>query len=245
VAAVGAKVRRFRTGERVYAYSFDNPKGGFYAEYIAVAEQRVARIPKGIDDLHAGAMATTALTALQGVDDALHVKRGETLLVHGASGGVGSLAVQFARSRGARVLATASGKDGLALARRLGAEAVVDGRRGDIAAAARRFAPDGLDAVLAFAGGAALTRCLDGLRRGGRLAYPHGVEPTPRKRRGLKVIAYDAVPGIRELQRLARAAEAAELEIPIAGVYPLARAAEAHRRLADGHVLGKIVLEIR
>jgi NADPH:quinone reductase-like Zn-dependent oxidoreductase len=143
------------------------------------------------------------------------------------------------------VLATASGKDGLALVRRLGAEAVVDGRRGDIAAAARRFAPEGLDAVLACAGGAALTRCLDGLRRGGRVAYPHGVEPAPRKRRGMEVIAYDAVPGIREFQRLARAAEAAKLEDPIAAVYPLARAAEAHRRLAAGHVLGKIVLEIR
>src|SRR5438132_617834 len=105
-------------------------------------------------------------------------------LVPGTEGGGTVVAV------GSRVLATASGKDGLALVRRLGADMVVDGKRGDILAAARRFAPSGVDAVLAFVGGKALTRCIDALRRGGRVAYPHGVEPAPRKRRGIKLIPY-------------------------------------------------------
>jgi NADPH:quinone reductase-like Zn-dependent oxidoreductase len=245
VAALGASVRRFEIGERVYAYSFDNPKGGFYADHVVVPAERVARVPERLDDLQAGGLGTTGLTALQGVDDALHVARGETLIIHGGSGGVGTLAVQFARARGARVLTTASGKEGVALVRRLGAEAAVDGKRGDLVAAARRFAPEGVDAVLALAGGPALTQCLDALRRGGRLAYPHGIEPAPKKRAGLKVIVYDAVPGVRELQRLGRAVESARLEVPIAKVFPLAQAAKAHARLAEGHVLGKIVLEIR
>jgi NADPH:quinone reductase-like Zn-dependent oxidoreductase len=244
VAALGAHMRRFKLGDRVYAYSFDNPKGGFYADHVVVAGHKVARIPRRLDDLQAGGMATTGLTALQGVDDALHLKRGETVIIHGASGGVGTLAVQFARSRGARVLATTSGKDGMALVRRLGAEDAVDGKQGDIAAAARRLAPAGIDAVLAFAGGPALTRCLDALRRGGRLAYPHGVEPAPRKRRGIEITAYDAVAGVREMQRLDRAVEAARLEVPIAKVYPLAQAAQAHEQLEAGHVPGKIVLMI-
>jgi NADPH:quinone reductase-like Zn-dependent oxidoreductase len=245
VAAVGSRIRRLKVGDRVYSYSFDNPKGGFYAEYVAVVAERVAPIPAGLDLEHAGAIPTTGLTALQGIDDALHVKKGESVVVHGASGGVGTLAVQFAKLRGARVLASASGEDGLALARRLGADEAVDGRREDLAAAARRFAPGGIDAVLALAGGKPLTRCLDALRPGGRIAYPNGIEPAPRKRRGIEVFAYDAVAGVRELQRLNRAVEEAKLEVPIAAAYPLADAAKAHERLAAGHVLGKIVLRIR
>jgi NADPH:quinone reductase-like Zn-dependent oxidoreductase len=173
------------------------------------------------------------------------VRKGEAVIIHGASGGVGSLATQFAKLRGARVLATASGRDGLAFVRRLGADAAVDGRRDDIGAAAGRFAPDGIDALLALVGGPALTACLRAVRRGGRVAYPNGVEPAPRKRRELKVVPYDAVAGVREFQRLNRAADAARLRVPIAAEFPLEQASRAHKRLAQGHVLGKIVLRIR
>jgi len=245
VAAVGARVRRLKVGDRVWAYSFPNPKGGFYAEYVAVRADNVARVPRPLDLPHAGAAAATAMTALQGVDDALNVHKREAVIIHGAAGGVGSLAIQFAKRRGARVLATASGRDGLALVRRLGADAAVDGRREDIAAAARRFAPEGVDAVLAFAGGKPLTQCLDALRRGGRVAYPNGVEPAPKKRRGLRVMSYDGLPGMTEFRRLNRAVEAARLQVPIDSVYRLADAARAHERLAKGHVLGKVVLRIR
>ena len=245
IAAVGARVRGFRGGQKVYSYTWNNPKGGFYAQYVAVAAENVAIVPRILDLRHAGAFATTALTALQGIDDALHLRKGQSVIIHGASGGVGTLALQFAKLRGARVLAIGSGKDGVTLARRLGADMAVDGRRQGIAAAARQFAPDGADAVLAFAGGQALTRCLDALRRGGRLAYPNGVQPAPRKRSGISVVAYDAVPGVRALQRLNQAVTAARLRVPIAAVFPLADAAKAHRRLAEGHVLGKIVLRVR
>jgi NADPH:quinone reductase-like Zn-dependent oxidoreductase len=105
IAAVGSRVRRFAPGDNVYAYSFANPKGGFYAEYIAVAADKVGRPPAMLSLRQAGAVAATGLTAIQGVDDALHVKRGEAVVIHGASGGVGSLALQFAKMRGARVLA--------------------------------------------------------------------------------------------------------------------------------------------
>src|SRR5207247_10846033 len=101
---------------------------------------------------------------IQGIDDALHLKAGQTLIIHGASGGVGSLALQFAKLRGVRVLATASGEDGLAFVRRLGADAVADGRHGDIAGTAHQFAPAGVDAVLAYAGGVKLERCIYTMR---------------------------------------------------------------------------------
>jgi NADPH:quinone reductase-like Zn-dependent oxidoreductase len=245
IAVVGSRVRRFRRGDIVYSYSFANPKGGFYAEYVAVAAEKVGRPPDMLSLKEAGALPTTGLTAIQGVDDVLHVKRGEAVAIHGASGGVGSLALQFAKMRGARVLATASGKDGLAFVRRLGADQAADGRRDDLRAAAFRFAPDGIDAVLAFVGGKPLERLLDAVRRGGRVAYPNGVEPAPRKRRGLAIQSYDATSGVREFERLGRAIEAARLKVPIAAAYPLEEAARAHKRLAKGHVLGKIVLRIR
>ena len=245
IAAVGSHMRRLRLGDQVYSYSFNNPKGGFYAEYVAVSKDNVSPIPKGLDLRHAGAIATTGLTALQGVDNALHLKRGETLVIHGASGGVGSLAIQFAKLRGAKVLATARGDDALTFVRRLGADVAVDGERQNIVEAAHYFAPDGVNAVLALAGGEALERCLDAVRSGGRLAYPNGIEPEPKKRRGLRITPYDAVAGVEQFKALNFAVEAAKLEVPIAAAYSLAEAAKAHERLAAGHVLGKVVLRIR
>jgi NADPH:quinone reductase-like Zn-dependent oxidoreductase len=158
---------------------------------------------------------------------------------------VGTLAVQFAKAARAPVLATASGEDGVKLVRRLGADVALDGQAENLADAARAFAPDGVNALLAFVGGEPLTELLRSLRKGGRVAYPNGVEPKPRKRSGIEVIAYDAVPGVPEFRRLNRAVERAALKVPIAAVYKLEEAREAHKRLAVGPVLGKIVLKIR
>jgi NADPH:quinone reductase len=244
IAAVGSAVRGFKVGEAVYAYAWNNPKGGFYAEYVALPAKDVGHLPAVIALKDAGAMPVSALTALQGIDDALHIKPGETLIIHGASGAVGSLAVQFARLRGAKVLATASGEDGVEFVKRLGATATVEGRHGDIAAAAHEFAPGGVDAVLALAGGAALETCIDALKPAGRVAFPSGVHPEPRSRAGLHIIKYDALTGPAEYQRLNQAIVAAKLEVPIAAEFPLAEAAKAQERMAAGHVLGKIVLRI-
>jgi NADPH:quinone reductase len=246
IAQLGPRARRFDVGDRVYAYSWNNPKGGFYAEYVAVREDRVAPIPDPPLDLkHAGAVPVTGLTALQGIGEHLDVQTGENVMIHGASGGVGTLAIQFAKERGAKVFAVASGNDGVALVKRLGVGAAVDGHKVDFVKAAFRFAPRGMDAVLALGSGESVQNCLDVLRQGGRLAYPNGVEPAPKKRRGMKIISYDAKAGIREFERLNRAIQKAKLQVPIAAVFPLEDAAEAHRRIDQGHVLGKIVLRIR
>jgi NADPH:quinone reductase-like Zn-dependent oxidoreductase len=242
VVAMGSHVRRFKLDEAVYAYSFANPKGGFYAEYVAVAAENVATVPKGLTMREAGAIPTTGLTALQGIDDALQVKRGESVVVVGASGGVGTLAVQFAKLRGARVLAVAAGEDGIALVGRLGADDAVDGRHGDLSGALRKFSP--VDAVLVAAGGEVTDRVVDSVKSGGVVAWPNGVEPTPKKRQDIRMIPYDAVPGVREFNNLALAIEAVRLKVPIAATFPLGDTSRAHRRLAEGHVLGKIVLDI-
>src|ERR1700731_4097088 len=124
----------------------------------------------------------------------------------------------------------------------MGAHSVVDGKRVDIDDQARRFAPDGFDAILALAGGDALEKCLNLLRPGGRLPHPNGIEPVPKKRRGISVIRYDGISGVREFERLNAAVQAARLKVPIAESYPLPRASKAHGRVAEGHVVGKITL---
>lgn len=244
IAAVGSRIRRFEVGDKVYAYSWNNPKGGFYAEYVAVDAGNVAHVPRVLDMEHAGAIPVSGLTALKGIDEALRLQNDETVIIHGAAGGVGTLAVQLAKLRGARVLATADGQEGLALVRKLGADTAVDARHEDIAAAARRFAPEGVDAVLALAGGDGLDQCVTALRHGGRLAYPHGIEPEPKKHRGIEVRGFDATPGAHALEHLGQTLEAAPLEVPIAAEFPLEQAARAHERLGAGHVLGKIVLRV-
>lgn len=206
--------------------------------------KRAGHLPKGIALEEAGALGASGLTAIQGVDDALHIKAGETLIIHGASGGVGTLAIQFAKLRGAKVLAIASGEDGVALVRRLGADGAIDGKKEDIVAAVRRFAPSGADALLALAGGDALQRCMEALRAGARVAYPNG-SPEPNARAGINATAYDAIAGTQQYLRLNQAIGARKFEIPIAAEFPLADAAQAHQRLEAGHVLGKIILRVR
>lgn len=246
VVARGPRVRRLRVGDRVYAYSFDlEKKNGFDAEFVAAPEPNVSRIPRGLDLLHAGASPAVALTALQGIEDALHVERGDRVVIVGASGNVGMLAVQFAKGRGAHVLGVASGRDGTAFVRRLGADVAIDGKRADIAKVLDDFAPDGVDAILALVGGKVLAACIDAVRPGGRVAYPNGVYPTPRKRRGIKLRSYDAKMGVKESERLNRAIGRSHVVVPIAKQFPLEKAAEAHRRVEKGHLLGRVVLRVK
>jgi len=241
VAAVGSGVRSFKVGDQVYGAG-----GAFYAQYVTVRAEDIAHIPKGINPTEAGILAISGLSALQGIDDVLELKAGDTLIIHGAAGGVGTLAVQFAKLRGVKVLATASNDEGLALVSRLGADAVVNGKTSELAAAAQRFAPHGVDAVLGLAGGDALERCIDSLRNDGRgrVAYLYGMEPLPKPRLGIRMTLYSYISGVREFERLNAAVEAGRLRVPIAAEYSLADAAKAHQRLEAGHLLGKIVLHI-
>lgn len=246
IAAIGPGVQGFKPGNRVYG-AVEGMPSGFYAQYVVVPAEDVARIPSGVGFDEAGILAVSGLSALQGIDDVLQLKAGDTLIIHGASGAVGTLAVQFAKLRGVKVLATVTSDAGAALVTSLGADAVVNGRTGDIAAAAKRFAPDGVDAVFGLAGGPALEQCIDALRhdRRGKVAYLDGINPVPRPRLGPRMILYSYIPGRGEFDRLNKAIEAAHLKVPIAAQYPLAEAAEAHRRLASGGLLGKIVLLVQ
>ncbi len=243
VVARGARVRRFQLGDRVYAYEFGNRQGGFYADFAAANAGHVGRVPKRLNLRDAGAVAVTGLTALQGID-ALGLRPGHTVLIFGASGAVGTIALQLAVQRGAHVIATASGAAPARLVRRLGAHRVIDARRTESTDQLRKFAPDGLDCALALAGGNELERCLDFMRAKGRVVYPNGIEPVPMERRTFRVRAFDAVASPREFDKLNRHLGNGKIRVPIAASYPLGKAAQAHRRLDREHVLGRLVFQV-
>ncbi|HMR67428.1 MAG TPA: NADP-dependent oxidoreductase [Anaerolineae bacterium] len=245
IVAVGEQVSRFQAGDRVYAAGFLNPKGGFYAEYTGVDASLVSPLPEPLTMAQAGVMSGIALTALRGLEDTLSLKSGEAVMIFGASGGIGHMAVQLAKQMGTRVLAVASGDDGVTLAAWLGADAVVDGRRADVLAAAKSFAPSGLDAALLTAGGEAAARALGAMRAGGRVAYPNGVQPAPQPPFGGQLYSYNGEPDAEILGRLNRLISAnRSFKVHIAQTFSLEQAAAAHRALEE-HYLGKIALRIR
>ena len=180
VANVGSKVSRFKTGDRVFAIALANPKGGFYAEYAAVAEGNASPIPKGLTVEQAAVMPVDALTALTGMDEKLHLKPGEKILIFGAGGGIGHMAVQLAKRMGASVFAVASGSDGVGLVkqpqrttRSLTAAGEDIPRRGVSSPPAVSITP------LLTAGSRATRRAPAALQAGERAAHPNGVERPP------------------------------------------------------------------
>jgi NADPH:quinone reductase-like Zn-dependent oxidoreductase len=242
VAAVGADVSGFKVGDRVYVAPFLSPKGGCYAEYVAVKADVTSHIPGNLSLEQAAVMPHDAGTALRGLDDVLHLKAGESVMLFGAGGGLGHFAVQLAKRLGARVFAVASGDDGAAFVKALGADAVVNGRKDDVVAAAKAFAPEGLDAALLAAGGDAAEKALAALHADGRIAYPNGVMPVPKPRPGLQP-AYDGNVDRAMIERLNKHIAAGPFVVHVAKTFPLEKAADAHRYLGE-HYLGKIALKI-
>jgi len=129
IAEIGDQVRELKVGDRVYGAALVNPKGGFYAEYIAVKAGNVSLLPSKLTMEEAGVISSDAMTARLGLEEMLNLKKGESLMIFGASGGIGHIAVQLAKRMGARVFAVASGDDGVALVKKLGADTTVDGRK--------------------------------------------------------------------------------------------------------------------
>jgi NADPH:quinone reductase len=242
VAAIGKNVKRFQVGDRVYAYTMN---GGFYAEYVAVKEENASPIPPGIKPAEAGALGADGVTALRGLEDQLHLRSGQKLIIFGASGGQGHISIQLAKRIGAQVLAVASGKDGVALAKRLGADRAIDGHDDDVAAAARDFASgDGIDAAHVLVNGRGLKEALAFVKRGGRVAYPNGVEPVPEVPEGVTRLAYDGTPSREVFERLNKLIGSAPFHVELGRMYRLDEAERAHREIEQHH-LGKLALRLR
>ena len=244
VIAQGEKVSNVDLGDQVYASAFLNPKGGFYSEYVAVNAKYVSRIPEGLTLKEAAVISGVGITALRGLEDVLALQQGESIMIFGASGGVGHMAVQLAKCLGARVFAISSGEDGVAMVKQLGCGTVVNGREGNLASKAFAFAPRGFDAALFTAGGDIANAAVDYLRTGGRIAYPHGIHPPLRITANIKATGYHGDPDPEIIDRLHHHIEVNKLSAHISHTFVLKDAQEAHTAL-NHHYLGKICLQVK
>ena len=242
VAAVGAGVGRFAVGDRVYAQGFMNDKGGCYAEYVVVPEKVVAAVPKNLDVPAAGGLGIAGPTALANLE-ALGTGEGNTLMLWGASGGVGHVALQLAKRLGAKVFAIASGEDGVKLAEQLGADEAVNGRGDDLARRAKAFAPGGFDQALVLTGGDAVQGTLGLVRKGGIIAFPNGVMPEPEAPDGVELKKANGMADQKMLERLNRLVAAGDFKVHVAQTFPLDQAVKAQEAMGQ-HYLGKIVLRV-
>lgn len=243
VVTVGADVQRWREGDRVCGLvPLRSPKQGFHAQFVVVDADRLWPVPPRLTLPQAAALPVDGGLAMHAVAVALSVRAGDAVLVFGASGGIGHMALQFARQRGARVLAVASGADGVALTERLGADMAIDGRRHDLGATLRIFAPDGLDAALLTAAPPDAQAVVRSLKSGGRLAWPRGVAPPP-VRGDVAATAFGANAGARQVQAACRAIASGPFHLHIDAHFALADAAAAAQAI-DRHHLGRIVLDL-
>ncbi|HEY3420599.1 MAG TPA: NADP-dependent oxidoreductase [Methanomassiliicoccales archaeon] len=242
VVAVGPMVKRVKVGDLVYGYAFGNPKGGFYAEYVCLHEGNLALIPKNVSLEEAGALGASGVTALIGLLQ-LDLINEQKMIIYGASGGVGHVALQLAKLMGAEVLAVASSKDGVQLAKRLGADISIDGRTENVSEAVRKFAPDGLDAAMFFITGPDLDKIQEQVKDGGKIAYPNGVEPEPKGREEVKVIAFDGVPSQEIFDHLNELIETGKFTVEISKLYDMKDLGQAMKDVQKHH-LGKLALRV-
>lgn len=244
VEAVGPAVLDHAPGDAVIAYCRKDFVGqGAYAELVTMVDRHVTR-RGSIDPVEAGGLPLAGLTAFQGLHDAIAIRPRETVIVRGASGGVGSFAVQIARAAGARVVAVA-GADSEPFVDSLGVDAYVDYHRDDAVDAARSACDGGADALLDLAGESGLDDWVGAVRDGGRVAsvlVPGIAERWQERRiRGQYVFVR---PHGDQLSQLVELHGAGKLRIPLFETYELDDAADAHRRLEAGGVRGKITLVV-
>ena len=243
---------RWRVGDRVCALL----GGGGYAEYAVVDARHALPVPGDLDDVHAAAIPETCFTVYANVFEHGALKPGETLLVHGATSGIGVMAIQMAKAAGARVIATARGADKAAAARELGADIAVDTTAEDFGAIAKEAG--GVDVALDMVGAPYLRATLDALNTGGRIVYIASqggdmlevpVWALMRKR----AVLTGSTLRPRDADEKARLAAEVErvvwpwvadgrLRIVVDRTFPLAQAAQAHAFLESGRHTGKVVL---
>jgi NADPH:quinone reductase-like Zn-dependent oxidoreductase len=245
VEKVGFGVTTLQEGDEVYGMPWFPRAAGGYAEYVTAPARQFARKPSSVSHEQAAAVPLAALTAWQALVDTAHVRSGQRVLIHAAAGGVGHLAVQFAKHLGACVLGTAraAGHDWLT---KLGADELID-------YTAVRFedAVSDVDVVLDLVGDLhdnTGTRSLDVLRPGGLLvAVPAGVSPelaAAAEAKDVRVTPFLVEPDGPVLTTIGALIDSGEVAVEVEEVFPLEKVAEAHTRGESGHTRGKLVLRV-
>jgi NADPH:quinone reductase-like Zn-dependent oxidoreductase len=247
VEAVGRGVTRFRPGDAVFGDLAYAGRGGF-AEYACAREEAWTAKPPGLSFAEAAALPLAGVTALQALRDAGRLRPGQRVLIHGASGGVGTFAVQLARHLGGAVTAVC-GPDGVALVRALGAEQVLDYTREDFARGGARF-----DLIVAVGGDRSILDYKRALAPGGRYVMVGGSDrqlfqalllgPLAFLAGGRTMAVASAKPSPGDLGELCALVEAGAVRPVIDRRYPLAGVPDAIRYLQAGHPRGKVVIEV-
>lgn len=235
VEAVGADVQDLQVGDEVWATT----PGGGYAEYVALDASGVSRKPASLDFVDAASVPVAGLTAWQALFDVGNLQAGQTVLIHAAAGGVGSLAVQLAKWKGARVVGTASGAN-TDYVRSLNADQVIDYKNS-------RFedAVSEIDLVLDAVGGDVQARSFQVLKPGGKLvAITAPPDESAAQARGVQVQFMAMQPKSEQLQQLAELFDQGALQTQTEVVLRLEDVARAHEQSETGHARGKIVLQI-
>ncbi|WP_265920790.1 NADP-dependent oxidoreductase [Cupriavidus nantongensis] len=252
VAAVGAGVTGFVRGQRVFAQTgVGAGQWGSYAEYVAVGQDCVVPIPDNVGFAEAAAVPTPALAAWTGLFDEGGLRPGQTVLVHGGAGAVGTFAVQLARAVGATVAATCSAPRRDALLA-LGCDLAIDYRASDIGDAVRAWAPAGVDLVLDTVGCGTLPMGLDLLRPGGILVAiltlvsgDHGPDPAEAARRGVRsAVAFSKMPSGVRLTEIAALMNDGRLRPPRIECLPLEQAGHTLELVRSGQAANKLVLHV-
>jgi len=238
VEAIGEGVSTIAVGDAVYGYS-NMMRQGAQAEYAVVSEGEIAPKPASVDFVTAASVPLAGLTAWQGLFDVGGLVAGQTVLIHGGGGGVGSFAVQFALVKGARVLATA-GSDKQALLRELGVAEPIDYTTTRFEDVARD-----VDVVFDTVGEELLERSFSVLKDGGIYVTPAGQPdaeaPTAR---GVRASGLMTQANSAQLSEIAGLIDAGRVKPVVSTVLPLAGARRAHELLEAGHMRGKIVLRV-
>ncbi len=235
VAAVGFGTAWFDVGDEVFGLT-DQLRDGAAAEYVAVEARNVALKPRTVDHVHAAAVPRAGLTAWQGLFDHGQLAKGQTVVIHGAGGAVGSMAVQLARWAGAEVIGTGRSHS-RPLVMELGADRFVALDAEDLAGTAGQA-----DLVFDTIGGDVLAGSADLLRPGGTLVTIKADAPLP-GRDGIRTVVFIQESSRAQLTELARLVDDGQLRPQVGAVYPLARAVEAYTAKAAGGLPGRTVLQ--
>jgi NADPH:quinone reductase-like Zn-dependent oxidoreductase len=238
----GHSARRFAKGDKVYAYA-RRPviQHGTFAEYISIPESYVAKSPEKLTMEEAGGVPLTGLTAYQSLFDAGDIKEGENLLILGASGGVGSLAIQLAKWKGANVIAVA-GSSNQDYMKDLGADYTIDYSKGDVGEAVDKIAPDGVDMIFHCSRGDSLAQSHDRLKEGGRLISITNSNPERRDDDQFQYVFVE--PNAVQLSHLSELADSGNLKVPVSKTYELDNAQQALQEIESLHTRGKTVITI-
>jgi NADPH2:quinone reductase len=253
IAGVGAGVTEYKVGDRVITSSNQgNGENGSYAEYLTVDIDRVAPMANSLDFATGAAIPTAAVTSWEGLFGSGDLKAGQTVLIHGGAGGMGSFAIQFAKHAGAKVAVTCGPKN-LDYVKSLGADLAIDYRSQNILQAVLAWAPEGVDVIMDTVGQGTLPDGIAMTKRGGVIA-PIGTlivdepkfDPAEAEKRNVRVVhtMSNRLKAGDQLRTIVGLYNQGVFRAPELTILPLEQAGEAHRRVKDGHVRGKIVLHV-